>query len=148
MFIILFVLHQIYFRSYSVAKLGFLVKTLPTKTWTGPKGSQVSKQSVHEGCKPCVPAAFTPQEIFLVLISVRSFVRPEGLFLWNTPMTQSEINPAAFQLLRQYVHQQGHRVTGSFARRSLMFLCVSASKLCKTKFEDIKILRVLSFRRL
>ena len=36
-------------------------------------GSQISSQSVQEGgnCQPYTPAAFTPQEIFLVLISFR-----------------------------------------------------------------------------
>ena len=34
-------------------------------------GSQISRQSAYEGCQPYAPAAFTPQEIFLVLISVR-----------------------------------------------------------------------------
>ena len=35
-------------------------------------GSQISRQSAHEGGKVVnpTPAAFTPQEIFLVLISV------------------------------------------------------------------------------
>jgi hypothetical protein len=40
----------------------------------GGRGSQISRQSAHEGGKvvsPTPPAAFTPQEIFLVVISVR-----------------------------------------------------------------------------
>jgi hypothetical protein len=40
----------------------------------GGRGSQITRQSAHEGgkvCQPYEPAAFTPQEIFLVLISVR-----------------------------------------------------------------------------
>jgi hypothetical protein len=37
----------------------------------GGRGSQIFRQSAHEGCQPYAPAAFTPQEIFLVLISVR-----------------------------------------------------------------------------
>ena len=41
---------------------------------SGDSGSQIPRQSAHEGGKvviPYAPAAFTPQEIFLVLISVR-----------------------------------------------------------------------------
>jgi len=40
----------------------------------GGRGSQISRQSAHEGgkvCQPYAPTVFTPQEIFLVLISVR-----------------------------------------------------------------------------
>ena len=40
----------------------------------GGLGSQISRQSAHEigyGCQPYAPDDFTPQEIFLVLISVR-----------------------------------------------------------------------------
>jgi hypothetical protein len=49
-----------------------------------------------------------PQEIFLVLISIRGCVntpkatlRPEGLSEWNTPITKSEIEPATFSLVVQ-----------------------------------------------
>jgi hypothetical protein len=45
-----------------------------TVTLPGGSGSQISRQSAHEGGKvvrPYAPAAFTPQEIFVVLISVR-----------------------------------------------------------------------------
>ena len=46
------------------------------------------------GCQSYAPAAFTPQEIFLVLICIRGWVelmakvRPEGLCHWKLPVTQ------------------------------------------------------------
>jgi hypothetical protein len=68
--------------------------------------SKISRQSAHDGGKavrPYAPADFTPpsppQEVFLVLISVRDWVdpraimRPEGLNQWRTPVTQSGIEP-------------------------------------------------------
>jgi len=82
-------------------------------------GSQISRQSSHVGGKVVnlfAPAAFTPQEISLLLISVRDWVDPraivrrEGICQRKIPMTPSIFEPATFQFVAQCLNQLRHRV--------------------------------------
>jgi hypothetical protein len=70
-------------------------------------------QSTHEGGKVVSPTHRPPlpQEIFLILTSVRgrvdprAIVRPEGLCQWKNPVTPSGIEPATLLFVAQCLNR-------------------------------------------
>jgi len=101
----------------------FLYRPGRTLRIPGGTGSQILKQSAHEGGKvvsptqrpPLPPPPPPPQDIFLVLISVRGWVdprvimQPEGLRQWKVPVTPLKTEPATFRLVAQCLNQLRHR---------------------------------------
>jgi hypothetical protein len=80
-------------------------------------GSQISRQLAHEGGRVVSPMhqlPLTPQEIFLVLISVagwvdpRVMVRPE--ILWKIPVTPLGIKPVTFRIVVQCLNELCYHV--------------------------------------
>jgi len=90
-------------------------ETIPVQAWTEPEVSRRLRLPHFKtigtwrwlGCQTYALAAFTPQKIFLVLISVRGWVKPRttvrqvGLCQLKIPMTTSEITPATIRLVVQ-----------------------------------------------
>ena len=106
--------------------VGYILKgkAIPLQAWAGPEGSRrlrlpdfkTDGTRMWQGCQPYAPAAFTPQEIFLVFVYLRSWVdpraigRPEELCQWKVPMTPSGIEPATFRLEAQCFNQLRPRI--------------------------------------
>jgi len=82
-------------------------------------GSQISRQSAHEGGKVVSPTHRPPLPLgnipgtrfFRGWVNPRTIVRPEGLCQWKIPTTTSGIEPATFRLVAQCLNQLRYRVT-------------------------------------
>jgi hypothetical protein len=117
------------------------LKSIPLQAWTGPECSiRLRLQDFRTDdtwrwlSQPYVPAAFTPQDVFLVLVSLRDWVEPrvivrsEWFSKWKMPMTPLGI--ATSQLLAQCVSQLLLRAPGGWASSVLNLGRGKTNKLC------------------
>jgi hypothetical protein len=74
-------------------------------------GSQISRQSVHEGGKVVSPWHRPPSPLSARgWVNPRAIVLPKRLCQWKIPITPSWIEPATFRLVAQCLNQLRHRV--------------------------------------
>jgi len=93
-----------------------LVKVKQSLRVPGGWGSQISRQSAHEGGKVVSPTyrqPLPPENIPGTVrgwVNFRAIVRPEGLCQYKILMTPLGIEPATFRLVAQCLNQLRHRV--------------------------------------
>jgi len=112
-------------------------------------GSQISRQSAHEGGKVVSPTHRPPLPprkyswySFLLRgwVNPRAILGPEGLCQWKIRMTPSGIEPATFRLVEGCLNQLRHRVPPVgvvirliFLTQCLQFLDCSSYKFFKKR---------------
>jgi hypothetical protein len=131
---------QWYFCSETVCIKQSHYRPWQTLRVPGGWGSQILRQSAYEGGNVVSPTHRSPlpQEIFLVLITIRSWVdpraimRPEGLCQWKVPVALSGIDPATFRFVAQCLNHWWRSVIWDYIRT----VCVCGTQ-CSCNCGDI-----------